>query len=411
LKKVQLKKRKFGILFDILLLPIYYVISAVPKKSNLVILGSSQGFHFADNSKYLYIYMKENSYVNSHLEFFWLTKNKILYQNFLKNGDKHFLYLYSIRGIYYLIRARYAFITHSVNDLIPIFLGGKEVCQLWHGVPLKNIVFDADNWGEDNLKNKLKMFIYNTLPYTNYAYCTKLFVSSEFIKDKFISAFRIKESQIVITGQPRNQFLVDDNAFVHPTTKLKLTDIQKFENVIMWMPTHRGFSNKTIKDLLLDYDFNISNFNSFLKEKNYLFVIKPHFVEKGSVELFTNGYSNIITYNEADPYPLLKKSDLLITDYSSVLFDYLLLDKPAIFTPFDFEEYTKNIAGLYFNYEDISYGPICKNWIEVQDKISTILGKDEEPIFRKKREKMQRNFTPFDSVSNKLICEYLLSND
>jgi CDP-glycerol glycerophosphotransferase (TagB/SpsB family) len=83
--------------------------------------------------------------------------------------------------------------------------------------------------------------------------------------------------------------------------------------------------------------------------------------------------SNIrILDNEIDIYPLLPLTDCLITDYSSVCFDYALLRKPIIFYPFDYDDYCTNSRHLYFNYTDIIKHNICYTFVELKKKLSQL---------------------------------------
>ena len=83
-----------------------------------------------------------------------------------------------------------------------------------------------------------------------------------------------------------------------------------------------------------------------------------------------DNFNLLLDYDpQLDIYPLLKHTDMMITDYSSIYFDYLLLDKPIIFYPYDFEQYTKDDRNLLFDYESMTPGPHCQDQTSLEKTI------------------------------------------
>jgi CDP-glycerol glycerophosphotransferase (TagB/SpsB family) len=154
----------------------------------------------------------------------------------------------------------------------------------------------------------------------------------------------------------------------------------------------------------MEYSFDPESMSRFLMKHNLVLVIKPHFIELNEVLDNLKGFDRIKVYQEADPYPLLKYTDILITDYSSVIFDFLVTDKPIIFTPFDMEYYIKNINDFYFDYREISAGPQCKDWLEVQKNIVKILGDDP---YTNQRRLLNSKFNKFSSHHSERLVEFL----
>lgn len=393
-EKVVLKKNYKKTILNIISFPLYVITFLVPKKKNMIVFGSSKGYHFSDNSKYMYLYMKELERKNSRdLEFYWLTKSKILSNEYI--DDERFIYMYSFKGIYTLLRAKIAVLTHSLEDLCPVLMGGKKIVQLWHGTPLKKIGHDADSWSEGSkVKIRLKKILNYLLPYLNYMKCDYLVVSSNKVVSTFVSAFKIPEEKIIVLGQPRNDTF---DSLCTQSNEL-LRKVQGYKKVIAWLPTHRGYSKYTIVDLMKNYKFDEKKINQFLTENNYLLVIKPHFVEKGKLGEYLKGSSNILIYDEADPYPLLTKVDILITDYSSIFFDYMLTNNQIIFTPFDYQSY-KEYTGLYYEYSEIASGPICYDW----EQVFSSLGKEKNNNY----EIIKRFFNEYDFGNCERVYNFL----
>lgn len=119
-------------------------------------------------------------------------------------------------------------------------------------------------------------------------------------------------------------------------------------------------------------------------------------------------YSNILFIKPfEDIYPLLPVSDYLITDYSSIYFDYLLLNKEIIFYPFDYTEYVNEDRKLYFDYDEITPGEKVYTFEKLLDTLSILNNLD----FSKEREQIKNKFWRFqDGDSSSRIYEYFVKD-
>lgn len=108
-----------------------------------------------------------------------------------------------------------------------------------------------------------------------------------------------------------------------------------------------------------------------------------------------------------DIYNVLGKYDILITDYSSIYFDYLLTDRPVIFFPFDYEEYVAYDRDLYYDYDLVTPGPKCKTWDEVCEWITRF--KEDPSLYKDERAKMKDKFHVYkDGNSSKRVFEEII---
>jgi CDP-glycerol glycerophosphotransferase (TagB/SpsB family) len=122
-----------------------------------------------------------------------------------------------------------------------------------------------------------------------------------------------------------------------------------------------------------------------------------HFYDMSRISF--DNQSNIKFIRESmDPYELLLESTILITDYSSIYFDFLLTQRPIIFTPFDIEEYQKKDREFYYNYEDVTPGPKCQDWNEVLIWIEMFV--KDITLFEKERKEVNKKFNKFDDFKN-----------
>tara|TARA_R110000744_G_C19371292_1_gene562659 strand:+ start:8225 stop:9442 length:1218 start_codon:yes stop_codon:yes gene_type:complete len=366
------------IVFIITGLPIYLFSRIIPKNKKLAVIGSSLGEYFADNSKYYYIsyYRTLNSRKNKNL--IWISKNRDVVKE-LNSIGLPAEYLYSLKGIYYTLRASKAYISHQLGDINGPLMGGARIIQLWHGMPLRKIGYGGD-WSDNNFNGRLKSFISKWLPYTYYMKCDILYAPCQKAKDNYNEPFsksfrngKVTEN-IILARQARTLCL--DNSYelkqeFFPERELIYSLNSQYEKIISWLPTQRKQFNKTILDIIEDSQLDLKKLNEYCRSKNFLFVIKAHFLDFEKVSDITENLDFIFVYPYADPYPLLKYTDILITDYSSVFFDFLLVDRPIIFMCYDLKMYSNEVE-FYYDFPKLQIGSICDSWEKVLNTISKI---------------------------------------
>ncbi|MCE7697904.1 MAG: CDP-glycerol glycerophosphotransferase family protein [Methanobacterium paludis] len=174
----------------------------IPKNENLWVFGAWFGEKYADNSKYLFEYVNEN---RPEIRAVWLTKNKEAMKLIKEKGYEVYL-KNSIKGYGLSFKAGTGILSNSINDVIPYTCGRMKIIQLWHGSPLKKIMMD--NTKTHLFQNKL---ILNLFPFFKKDYTAKMYIApSEEVKNRIVSAFRVTDQKVKITGYPRNDvFFLD----------------------------------------------------------------------------------------------------------------------------------------------------------------------------------------------------------
>jgi len=211
----------------------------------------------------------------------------------------------------------------------------------------------------------------------------------------FSHAFRLNQDKINITGYPRNDILLKKNTLDHDKKR-------KEKKSGIYMPTFRGDVGDS-PNYYLKYGFNIKTINEFLKERNICLHFKLHPVNNHCIE-FSREFDYVKLLKIDDIYSILQNIDFLVTDYSSIYFDFLLLDKPIIFAPFDKEDYIKNDRELYYNYEDVTPGPKAKNWSELLGCIEEAVNYPEK--YSHQRQEIRNQFHKYiDGNSSKRVYE------
>ncbi len=175
--------------------------------------------------------------------------------------------------------------------------------------------------------------------------------------------------------------------------------------VISYLPTFRDDPNVNI---FADYGFDADKLQKLLRKYNAVLWVKMHTSDQGLNSQQVASESLIFLSDEVLPdiYPLLVQTDVLITDYSSVYFDYLLLDRPIIFAPFDIDNYIRS-RGFYYNYALVTPGPKAKNWDEVVNYIEEAINDPQK--YQLERRRIKEKFHAYaDGESSKRVFNEIM---
>lgn len=357
-------KRVFKLLTSLACLPIYLLASLVPRSKRIWVFDAWQGKSFSDNPKQLFLYVRDNV---DNIKPVWITKSKRL-SAALKMSGINSCYYTSPSGIYYQLRAGAAFFTHHQNTEFVSFLFSRNtrLFQLWHGTPLKKIQLDTPEYQKNNA-SKTKKFLDFIFPWrrNNWAFVVS---PSSFISEYLNSAFA--GNRVVVTGYPRNDKICAGEINSNPRRVSK----------IIYMPTFRGVnssqeSNNAINKLLRSSGFKVDELNEFLEKRGAVLTLRLHPSNELDAdyigEISKSAYIKISTSGE-DIYDVIDQYDILITDYSSIFFDFMLSGKPVIHAGFDLGEYLINSRALYQSYDSICLTPEISNWSDIMRFIDDV---------------------------------------
>lgn len=355
-----------NIVRDLLHLPSWYLQKWRRRDPKLWIFGSWIGYRYSDNSRNVYEYVLENC---PEIKAVWLTHSPSVFSRLSESG-KPVAMINSRKGIRYCKKAGYAFLTQSPKDVNYWYINGIRQIWLWHGMPLKKIGFDHPIH-----KYTFKDRIRELFPYNNHVNSEKpyLFISiSNKWNPVFKTAFHLNEEKNLISGLPRN-----DSFFGNLEEKL-ITDIKRsFGNPIkiLYMPTFRDYSQLYGKEPFnpfKGFGFDPVKFNELLEQENLFFMYKGHYVDLKISKLKQDYGKRFLVLDDSmydNMYSLIKDIDILITDYSSIYFDFLLLRKPIILAPFDYNDYITNSRDFYFDYDSTIKGIRAYDWNELSATI------------------------------------------
>jgi len=315
-----------------------------PRKKSKWVFGNYVTDQFGDNPKYLFLYL--NKY-HKDIRAIWITRDPRIVNELRSMGLEAYL-KNSKRAVYHCLTAKVYFYSAFAEDINFFTSGGAMLINMWHGVGLKKIEFNMTRGSLADLYHKKKWRYRFNSPW-RFKRPGYLLSSSPFQSIPFASAFRIPLDRCLNIGYPRNDVLLMPEAarqeliskFENKETIPYINKLKAFSKVLIYMPTWRD-SPTFLKDL--DLDFN--KINSIMQAKNELLILKLHV---NSANIPAAGLSNVWIFPwYLDVYSIFPYTHTLITDYSSVLYDYILLpEKEIILFIYDMEEY---LDDREFNY-------------------------------------------------------------
>lgn len=271
---------------------------------------------------------------------------------------------------------------------------GQQLCQLWHAPG----AFKKFGYSRKDIKTV----------HPAYKKYTKAIVSAKEIEHCYAEAFGITEDKVKATGIPRTDAFFNKEYIEEKKKELyeKYPTI-KDKKVILFAPTYRGrpFSDEA------SYEMDKLDLKKIYDELKgeYIFVFKWHpaiynniqrgIIEMPDIKMYKDFYLDLSDYRDIND--LLFVTDILITDYSSVIFDYALLNKPLVYFTYDLEDY-ENGRGLYYDFKDYVYGDVTKNTEELIQSIKAQNMQEE-----KRKEFMKKFMDACDGNATKKTVEWI----
>jgi CDP-glycerol glycerophosphotransferase len=182
-----------------------------------------------------------------------------------------------------------------------------------------------------------------------------IIASSKEDKDTNKEAFGVKESLIKITGLPRYEILKDNYIMGEVLKKEfnRIGEIKDGRKLVLFAPTFRE-SNKSAIEQITNAEWRL--LDEFAKEKNFLFGVRPHPYDINHLPQIIRESRNFYLFDSSEftePNILLKQTDVLIVDFTSIWIDYLLLKRPIIGFAKDYDHYLEKERGFVFDFEAI----------------------------------------------------------
>lgn len=320
----------------------------VRKDKRIALFFLTENFYF-DNSRYLFEYMREKNDFNSIL----FTPHKSLYHELNEKFPGEVVYAWSLKGFFLFLKSKNTIISYGISSaaFMPYYLHEKckNIIYLGHGTPMKKMGLQTPVWRKYGKKKQLQTYSY-------------MAGSSPLEQIIHAAGFDISMDNVWVSGLPRNDYLLQD---VNLDPSLLVANPFLDRKIILYAPTWREEGHKT--HFFPFDDFNADQLSKFLEKEDAYILVRGHKedIKRDSVEK-THDFFSIDRVIKADQdrfpdvYQLLPFVDILITDYSSLWIDYLLLDRPIVFLPYDLEEY-KQYKGFFIDFEENTPGAKSEN--------------------------------------------------
>jgi CDP-glycerol glycerophosphotransferase (TagB/SpsB family) len=336
------------------------VVGRLDRDPNLWVFGAARN-RFADNVAYLYLYAAERAEGRRCV---WVTGSTALRRR-LRSAGLEAETRWSWRGIAVCARASWYVTSAYVSDINRWFADGARVLNVWHGVPLKRI--------ERDIRSGPLTLVYSERQPMKVAFRDEtrppdyLLAPSQYIAERcFVSAFAVPPERCLPFGYPRTDHFFEPAQLPHGLLVAEIDRwraLSRRKRIVGFFPTWRDFqpSESFASDDLTSLSAALSSIDAHL-------VFKPHFNDETSVG--AAGLTVLAPEDDADAY--LPLCDVLVTDYSSLAFDFMLLGRPIVYFVPDFDDYAA-YRGLYFDAEEMMPGPLIKDGADLVPAIKEAL--------------------------------------
>ncbi|MDY0404626.1 bifunctional glycosyltransferase family 2 protein/CDP-glycerol:glycerophosphate glycerophosphotransferase [Virgibacillus sp. 179-BFC.A HS] len=328
----------------------------VKRKTNekLVFFESFLGKNYSDSPKYIYEYMLKK---HPDYTFVWSFNEK---KQILGNAKQ--VIRFSLRYFYYLAKAKY----WVSNSRLPRYLNkpdGNIFLQTWHGTPLKHLVFDMDD--VHSADPKYKAHFYEQSRRWDY-----LSSPNRYSSDIFRRAFKY-DGDMLEFGYPRNDILYQKNTTEDIQQLKEKMGLPHDKKVILYAPTWRDDEFYSRGKYKFTLQMDLHRMQEELG-RDYIIVLRMHYFIASVLDIseFEGFAYDFSSYDDIAELYLV--SDMLITDYSSVFFDYANLKRPIMFFMYDLEKYRDQLRGFYIDVENEVPGPIVRTTEEIVASVKNL---------------------------------------
>lgn len=336
IKKTKLIERTLHVLMRIF--------AYLPIKKNRMLFESFLGKQYSDSPRMIYEELRNN---HPELELIFSKDAQVKFTE----PDILTVNRMTFRWIYLLATSR----VWVSNSRLPVWLykrRGTIYLQTWHGTPLKKLALDMDTVQMSNTTTKR----YKKEFEQEAAKWDFLISPNAYSSEIFKRAFHF-EGKLLEVGYPRNDIFYQENRHQRIIDRVyEQYRIPKTKKIILYAPTWRDNEFVNQGNYSFSLPFSLDRFEEEFGGE-YVLLLRMHYLIGGQID--TSSYRSIHNAsNHPDISELYLAADVLVTDYSSVMFDYAHLKRPMLFYTYDLEHYRDHLRGFYFDFEKEAPGPI-----------------------------------------------------
>lgn len=396
-------KLVIGYLLRPLLYCLYFISGFFPRDPRIWAFGSWGGQRFVDNSAALFRYCCDLE--GEPIKAAWISPQKSVRQKLRAQGSVAY-HPWSLGGVSTCLKAGIYVFDLDRKDINYWLSRGAQCVLLRHGTGIKKIARAIDNpshhlfrlfYGQWIDRCMMQFF----LPWHT-AELALVMATSEQHAQQAQMFFEVDRGKVVITGSPRNDimFLHGPNEVTDNASTWVDKAHREGKRAFVYMPTFRD-------DKRPAYPYSWVELDKLAGRVRISVLVRMHPVDcaRPSVEQIRQLKNVMVHDPNADPYTLFNKFDCLITDYSSVVYDFMLLRKPVIFFCHDLESFQRNSRGFCFDYKEVTPGPRARTLSELEAAIKMFVDTDMKiGPYRDAYEKVLNRFHVFQDGHSSERC-------
>jgi len=383
------------------LFPLYFLSGFFPRNTDYWVFGSWGGYRFADNAAAFFLHCQKT--IGDQVKLVWVTKDRCIAKQ-LQEGGYAAYWIWSPGGVIACLRAKFHFFDGFIKDTNFWLSRGATRINLWSGVPLK--VFERDIDTPDNRYYRLfhgslvERWLYGMMMPWHVVKPDLIIATSAETANITQRAFALSPECVSVTGFPRNDVMMDGaKSVIAINASLPRTFVDAVATggtVFLYLPTYRD-SGKEYMDI--DWE----QLDACMGRIGAKLFVKTHPDDRTEIVVQCD---NIVQLPQAtDIYDFLPHISALISDYSSIVFDFMLLNRPIIYYTPDLEEFLGSSRSLLFQPSELAVGPMCSTFEELMKSLEDEAIWSTESYAVRREEILPRLHAHIDARSSERVLE------
>jgi CDP-glycerol glycerophosphotransferase (TagB/SpsB family) len=383
----------------LLLFPLWWASGLVPRRGDLWVFGSWGGHRFADNAAGFFMFCR--AALHDRVELVWISRDRDIVARMRRAGHDARL-AWSPGGMLACLRAGLHLFDCFPKDTNFWLSRGAVKVNLWSGVPLK--VFEREI---DNPASRYYRLFHGTAPERwlltimmpwHVERPDLVIATSEETAAIICRAFDLPAQRVVVTGLPRNDvMLATDSPGTAELPAEFATALAAGETLFIYLPTYRDSDHpyhRTLDWVALD---------ALLARHHARLFYKVHPMAQTPLAIRLERI--VALPRDLDVYPLLRHTRALVSDYSSVIFDYMLLGRPIVYFTPDLDDFVGSSRRLNYRPADVAVGPLCADSAQLLHALERI-ARGEDPAGPQRRDDvLTRLHAHVDAGSSRRVLE------
>ncbi len=332
---------------------LYGLVGLLPRRTGLWVFGSWGGHRFADNAAAFFRYCDDLD--EPSIQPVWISRNRAIVARVRRDGRRAH-WIWSPRGVLACAFAEVYLFDNFSKDINFWLSRGSLLVNLWSGVPLKAFERDIDQPSSRYFRlfhgRAWERLAYGAMMPWHAVRPHLLIATSETTAEITRRAFDVSDDDVAITGFPRNDVLLraagDPESGSCPAQLVE--DVKAGRPTFLYLPTYRDSSEPYI-------DIEWARLDELMTSIDGRFYLKFHPDDRSGFDASTSRIVQL--FQDTDVYDILPHVSLLISDYSSIIFDFMVLDRPIIHYMPDLDRFIRSSRRLVFEPTEVAVGPIC----------------------------------------------------